>query len=165
MAPEAHGLTDVTDPDDRPGVLAPPPLVYLAALVAGVALHLFLPLTLRVPTYARWLGVGLVVVAVALAVSARTTFTRAGTNVNPYLPATALVTSGPFRFSRNPMYVAMAIALAGLALWTRIGWILILLPVAVAVLHLGVVRREERYLARKFGADYEAYRARVRRYV
>ena len=155
----------MTDPSDRPGVIALPPLIYLAALVAGLLLHLLFPVPLRFPVMVRWVGAGLVIAGFALAIAARATFEKAGTNVNPSLPAIAVVTAGPYRFTRNPMYVSLAVAFVGLALLTRVGWLLILLPFVLALMHWGVVRREERYLARKFGGEYQAYRIRVRRYL
>ena len=149
---------------DRPGVLALPPLIYLATVGAGLILHWLLPLVMPLPAAMRWAGAGLVLAGFILAGVARTAFARAGTNVNPTQPAIVLVTSGPYGFSRNPMYIALAMIFIGLTLLTRVGWLLILLPVVVAIMHWGVVLREERYLASKFGIEYETYFARVRRY-
>ena len=149
---------------DRPGVIAPPPLIYLAALVVGMVAQMLQPLILPVPPVARWLGGALALAAVAVGVTARNAFASAGTSVNPYQPATSLVTAGPFRFSRNPICVGMTTLYAGGLLMMRNGWMLILLPILLVLMHLGVVLREERYLGKKFGADYAAYRAKVRRY-
>ena len=161
----AHGKALVTELRDRPGVLILPPLLYLATIVVGLLLHWMVPLVMPLPTIVRWAGGVLIAVSFALAISARQVFARAGTNVNPMEPTTALVRSGPFRWTRNPMYVSMNGALVGIALATRIGWFLILLPVTFAILHWGVVLREERYLTRKFGSEYHEYRAAVRRYL
>ena len=155
----------MADTSDRPGVFAPPPLIYLVALVMGIVAQMLQPWILPVPMVVRWLGGALAIAAVALGVTARATFVRAGTHVNPYQPATCLVTHGPFRFSRNPMYVAMTMLYAGATLMLRNGWLLVLLPVLMVLMHVAVVLREERYLGKKFGADYEAYCARVRRYL
>ena len=91
--------------------------------------------------------------------------TAAGTNVNPTLPTTAIVSSGPFRFSRNPLYVALNLFYVGISLvintwWGAVVWVPLLL-----VMHFGVILREERYLDRKFGEPYREYRAKVRRYL
>ena len=155
----------MTDPSDKPNVVALPPLIYLAALVGAFVMNALLPLRLPVGTLVRWAGVGLMVAAVGLAISARRAFTRAGTNVNPMQPATAIVASGPYRWTRNPMYAGMTALLVGFSLATRMAWALILLAPVLAIMHWGVVLREERYLTRKFGAEYEAYRAQVRRYL
>jgi protein-S-isoprenylcysteine O-methyltransferase Ste14 len=162
---QERGSIESAPAADRPGVIALPPLIYLAALIAGVLLQRVLPLTLPVPTAARWAGGALIAAGVALGIAGRAAFARAGTNANPMEPATALVTSGLYQRTRNPMYVGMTLLLVGLALAVRSGWLLVVLAPVLAVMHWGVVRREERYLARKFGAEYEAYRARVRRYL
>jgi protein-S-isoprenylcysteine O-methyltransferase Ste14 len=89
----------------------------------------------------------------------------AGTNVNPALPTTTIVTSGPFRFCRNPLYGALTLIYLGLtfAFNTWLGMVL-LVPLLV-IMHFGVVLREERYLEHKFGEAYRLYRSRVRRYL
>jgi len=150
---------------DHPGVIALPPLIYLAAIIVGALLHWFRPLPIAVPALWRWVAAAVIVACVAYATWARVTFTRAGTNVNPTQPALVLVEAGPFRSSRNPMYVAMAIALCALGFATRVGWYFVLLALVLALMHWGVVLREERYLSRTFGAPYDEYRKRVRRYL
>ena len=90
---------------------------------------------------------------------------RAGTNVNPTLPSTVLVATGPFLFSRNPLYVALTLMYVGLALLANALWVLVSMIPVLVVMHYGVVRREERYLEAKFGDAYREYRSRVRRYV
>ena len=150
---------------DRPGVIVVPPLLYLAALVLGMLMNWAFPWPLPGGIVVRLIGVVVVALGIWVAWVARGEFDRAGTNVNPIHPATTIVTSGPFRWSRNPMYVAMAVAWIGLALATRTGWFLFLLPLLLAVMHWGVILREERYLERKFGALYTEYKQRVRRYI
>ena len=150
---------------DRPGVLVLPPILYFGALLLGTGLEFLRNWDLPVPTAVRWIA-GLVgVAAFALGLRARGAFERAGTNVNPTQPATVLVAGGPFRFSRNPMYVSMTICLVAIAIATRVAWFLVLLVPVLALMHWGVVLREERYLSGKFGAPYDEYRRRVRRYV
>lgn len=150
---------------DRPGVIALPPLIYLVTIVLAFVLALLIPLRLSIPVVIRWVAGIIVVAGMGVAVVGRRAFERAGTNVNPMEPSTKLVLSGPYRFTRNPMYVGMAIATVALAVATVNGWLLILLVPTWAVMHWGVILREERYLTRKFGAEYEAYRRRVRRYL
>lgn len=150
---------------DNPGVIALPPLIFLVAIVVGALIHWIRPLTIPVPTLWRWVAGAVIAGCVAFAMWARVTFTRAGTNVNPNLPSLVIVESGPYRITRNPMYVAMTIALGALAFATRVGWYLVLLVPVSALLYWGVILREERYLSAKFGAPYDAYRQRVRRYL
>jgi protein-S-isoprenylcysteine O-methyltransferase Ste14 len=153
---------------DIPGVLAPPPLIYLAGLALGlVAGRLwplrFVPDSLR---RLRWsLGGSLALGGLGLAGWAVRTMYRAGTHPEPNKPVTALVTEGPFRLSRNPIYLGFTVAYLGLALLLDALWSLLLLPAVLAVMVRGVIAREEAYLERRFGERYRAYRARVRRWI
>jgi len=107
----------------------------------------------------------LIGLAVALAVWGRRAMARADTDPNPRHPATALVVDGPFRHSRNPLYISLTVFYVGLTLAVNTLWPLVLLPIVLVVIQRGVVEREERYLERKFGEAYRIYRARVRRWV
>jgi protein-S-isoprenylcysteine O-methyltransferase Ste14 len=145
--------------------VARPPLLYLAALLAALALRWFWPLPIFARTLALALGIALAVLSIAFAIWGRRTMEAAGTNVNPTLPTTALVTSGPFRFTRNPLYVALTLFYSGLTVAFDTWWGLVLLIPLLLVMHFGVVLREERYLEQKFGETYRQYRSAVRRYL
>jgi protein-S-isoprenylcysteine O-methyltransferase Ste14 len=153
---------------DRPdvaGVIAPPPLIYAAAFGAGLLLDRLASLpTVRLPGQ-RALGAGLLLGGLGLSAWGFVTMRRAGTPVIPTEPTTALVSEGPFRYTRNPGYLGMAIAYKGLALTLGRFGPLLCLPGAVAVMEWGVIGREERYLERKFGPAYRAYRAAVPRWL
>jgi protein-S-isoprenylcysteine O-methyltransferase Ste14 len=150
---------------DTAGVVAPPPLIYVAGLAVGFALEALLPGS-SVPTAVQWgLGGVLVVAGVALLLSFNTAFSRKGTAVEPWKPTTAIVTTGPYRVTRNPAYLGMALVYAGVALMSDALWVLAPLPVVLAIVDRGVIAREERYLERKFGQEYVDYKARVRRWV
>lgn len=153
------------DPTDRPGVVAPPPAIYAAGILAGLALHWLLPIPLLRVAPARAAGMVLVVMSVAWIVLAEREFRKHQTSINPYRPSTALIESGPFRRSRNPVYVGLTGIQLGIALWVSSLWVLLALGPVLAVMRRGVVEREERYLARKFGAAYEGYRNRVPRWI
>jgi protein-S-isoprenylcysteine O-methyltransferase Ste14 len=149
---------------DHPGVILPPPLIYLLGFITSLALNRRWPLPIIHGAAGRWAGLLLVVLAIALALFARSAMRRAGTNINPYKPTSTIVTSGPFRCSRNPLYVALTVLFVGLTFLSNTWWgVLLLLPIAV-VMHWGVVLREERYLKKKFGVSYIEYRNTVRRY-
>jgi len=90
---------------------------------------------------------------------------RAGTNVDPTQPATVLVVDGPFKYTRNPLYLSLTLLYAGIAILVNSLWTMLLLPVVLVVMRKGVVDREERYLARKFGEQYLRYKASVRRWI
>jgi len=150
---------------DNPGVVAMPPFLYGGAFL----LVLLLRALWRLPIVERgsllWPGLALVVVALGIAIWGRRTMVAAGTNVRPTQPATTIVTSGPFRFSRNPLYCALTLLYLGLTAIVNTWWGVIVLAPLLAVMHVGVVLREERYLERKFGEPYRQYRGRVRRYL
>ena len=152
---------------DTPGVIAPPPLLFLGALAVGAALDFgLLRVSTGLPGSIRF-GAGAVVTAAAigLAAGALLRFHRAGTAAEPWRPSTALVTDGVYRFTRNPMYLALALLYFGLALAMDSVVALVLLPPLLALVQVGVVSREERYLEGKFGDEYRRYRARVRRWL
>jgi protein-S-isoprenylcysteine O-methyltransferase Ste14 len=150
---------------DAPGVLVFPPALFVGTLVLGLVLHWVRPVSLLPPLAARLAGLVVLVLSWWLVHSAEAAMKRAGTNVRPDQPSLAIVTDGPFRFSRNPMYLATTGLYLGITLLVNTPWPLALLPPMLLVLHWGVVRREERYLEAKFGEPYQAYKSRVRRWV
>ncbi|MGD0946271.1 MAG: isoprenylcysteine carboxylmethyltransferase family protein [Candidatus Binatia bacterium] len=117
------------------------------------------------PLPARLLGAALLLASIALARSAQGTMKRAGTNVRPDQPSLHLVTDGPFRYRRNPLYLSTLGLYGGVTLLVDALWPVVLLIPLVAVLRWGVIAREERYLEHKFGDEYRAYKARVRRWL
>jgi protein-S-isoprenylcysteine O-methyltransferase Ste14 len=147
------------------GVIAPPPLIYLGGLAAGFALDAALPSPELPGAVAVPLGGALVATGVALAGSFAAAFRRAGTPVDPYRTTTSIVTTGPYKLTRNPAYVGMASAYVGIALLARKPWALATLVPTVALIDRGVIAREERYLTRRFGDEYRAYTTRVRRWL
>jgi len=153
---------------DTAGVIAPPPLIGLAAVVLGLALDRLLPayvLTVLLSLSERILIGGFVMAAgFALALPAVFAFRRAGTHVEPWKPSSALVTDGVFRRLRNPMYVGATLLLAGFAILFASDWTLVMTVGFAAIVHFGVVKREERYLETKFGNAYRNYTAQVPRY-
>ena len=152
----------------HPGVRFPPPLLFVAAALAGVLLHRQWPLPILDggrTTATLVLGWVLVADGLALIAWGITTFVRAQTKVFPNQPASRIVDNGPFRFTRNPMYVGFTAAYLGGALLANTFWMPLLLPLVLWALYAFVIRREERYLESAFGVDYDAYRARVRRWL
>ena len=161
-------VTNEADPhpeSDIAGVIAPPPLIYLAGLAVGFVLEALLP-GASVPAAVRRVGGGVLVLAgVALLAAFSRAFGRKGTATEPWKPTTAIVTSGPYRHTRNPGYLGMALIYGGIALLAGALWVLTPLPVVLAVIDRAVIAREERYLERKFGREYLDYKAGVRRWV
>ena len=155
-------------PRDNPRVIAPPPLIALAALLLGLALDWLLPSFILRGIFWFWtrlmIGAILIAAGTTLAIFAVRSFRRAGTNVEPWKPALTLVTSGIFAWIRNPMYLALIVLVAGIAISLGSDWMLVLVVPAALILHFGVVKREERYLETKFGESYRSYTHRVPRY-
>ncbi len=158
----------MTEPRDAAAVRFPPPLIPLATILLGGLLDRALPIDLgfELPAPIRY-GVGGLVVTVALTLAgwAIAHFRRSGQNEKPWTPTTAIVGAGPYRFTRNPMYLGLAFLYSAVALWFDHGWPLLFLPIAVFVIQTRVIVREERYLERRFGEEYSAYRRRVRRWL
>jgi protein-S-isoprenylcysteine O-methyltransferase Ste14 len=151
--------------EDTAGVIAPPPLVFLAGLIVGFGLEALLP-GADLPALVEWgLGGLLVLGGLGLLLWFNTSFSRKGTAVEPWKPTTAIVTTGPYRFTRNPAYLGMALTYVGIALLSSALWVLVPLPFVLAVIDRGVIAREERYLERKFGEEYVSYKRTVRRWI
>lgn len=151
--------------NDHPGVLVHPPLLYLAGLALLVAAHLLMPLTILSSQALRIPGIVVALMGAILLVWGRRTMVAAGTNVNPGKPSLAIVDGGPFRFTRNPLYVSISLIFLGATLFLNEWAGIALLTVLLLIMHFGVVRREERYLDVKFGQVYRDYRSRVRRWI
>jgi protein-S-isoprenylcysteine O-methyltransferase Ste14 len=142
-----------------------PPLIYLTSLISGALIHLAMPVPFLPRTLAMPVGVPLVAAAIALFAYSVARFRAAGTPVPARKPTTAIVRAGPYRFSRNPIYLAFCLFQLGIAIWVNGVWLLATLVAAVALTNYVVIRREEQYLERKFGAQYLDYKASVRRWL
>ncbi len=150
---------------DTPGVMVPPPLLYAGTFLAVLVLRAVRPLPLFAHGGGLWVGLALAIASLGFGFWGRAAMISAGTHVDPRKPTTAIVDTGAFRYTRNPLYVGMAAVYLGLTLCANTFWGLILLVPVALVMHHGVILREERYLETKFGDMYRAYCARVRRYV
>jgi protein-S-isoprenylcysteine O-methyltransferase Ste14 len=140
-------------------------LLFAIPFASGVLLQLLVPIHVLPHRPALALGAVVTALSVAQAVAAAAAMRRARTEINPMRPTTALVTTGPFRYTRNPLYVSLTGLYSGVALLLNALWPLLLVPVVLLVVQRGVIEREEAYLERKFGDAYRAYRARVRRWL
>jgi protein-S-isoprenylcysteine O-methyltransferase Ste14 len=159
------GAAAASDESEAPGVIAPPPLIYLAGLATGFILEALLPSASLSPAVTWPVGGAFVVAGLALARSFFRALHSANTPVSPYSPSTALVTTGPYRLSRNPGYLGMALGYAGIAILSGALWALVPLVPTLFLIDRGVIRREERHLERRFGEQYLRYRGRTRRWI
>ena len=147
------------------GVVMRPPFLYGGGFIVVLVLRWLWPLPIVGHGGPLWAALAVAVVGVAIIMLGRRTLVAAGTNVDPMLPTMAIVTTGPYRFSRNPIYVGLTLLYLGLASAFNTWWAFIVLAPVLAIMHLGVVRREERYLEQKFREPYRQFRSRVRRYL
>ena len=151
---------------DNAGVIAPPPLIYIGVLAIALAIDWLV----AGPSLGMSYGLRMLLAAIlllpgaALLFAAGARFSAAKTSIPPWRPSTALVTTGIYRYTRNPMYLGMALAYVALSLFADSLIAVLALPVALAVMHYGVIQREERYLEGKFGDAYRAYMQVVRRW-
>lgn len=152
----------------HPGVKFPPPTLFVAGIAAAWLLGMLVPLRL-VPRSARDIvqavGTAVLLLGIVVVMWGLVTFVRARTAIIPHYPATRIVSHGPYRFTRNPMYLGMTLAYVGLAMVLNWAWPLLLLPLVLWSLTSLVIRREERYLGHAFGDEYLAYKRRVRRWI
>lgn len=161
-------MSSAVDGQKTSGVVFPPPFYYLIGIGAGVLLSRFYPKDLVPAEYLFFVRIAAAVViflAILLAASAILKFKRAGTNVQPIKPTLALVTAGPYRFTRNPMYLGLALAGFGIAMGLNMAWAIVGNIVAMVCIDRIVILKEERYLESKFGGDYLLFKRRVRRWL
>jgi protein-S-isoprenylcysteine O-methyltransferase Ste14 len=153
------------DEQDKAGVIAPPPLIYLGALLFGLLLNRRFPMVFLPHRIARGLGWPLLGGGVVLLGWFEQAMRQADTPTSPYKPVSHIATEGPFRYTRNPGYLSMATIYTGIATRANALWAILVLPVALLMIQRGVIEREERYLEGKFGEEYLSYKARVRRWM
>ena len=147
------------------GVIFPPPLIYLLFLAAAWLLDAMLPIALPQTLWTRYIGWGLIDAGVLLMLWAALLMLWRKTTVNPYGKPAKLLEEGPFRFSRNPIYLADSLIYGGIALLWGSRWPWLLLPLVILTMQRGVIVHEERLLGQLFGDDYRAYCTRVRRWL
>jgi protein-S-isoprenylcysteine O-methyltransferase Ste14 len=155
----------MADDQDNPGIKVPPPLIYLLPLVLGLILDRRAHVPFLPRRVGRIIGWPLVGCGALLGGWFRKTMREADAPVRTDRPVPRLTTDGPFHYSRNPAYLGLAMIYAGIAALRNAVWAILLLPLVLYVIQREVIGREERYLERTFGEEYQAYKARVRRWV
>jgi len=156
-----------TPVDDKhgPGIRLHPPIIYAISILAGIGLNNFWPLAMPYGLHNRIYGVILIAVATLLAAWSLFEFHKADTDVRPDKPDSTLLTSGPYQFTRNPLYIVLTLAQLTVAIWLNNLWILLLAIPSVIVISLYAIAREERYLETLFGQQYLDYKKQVRRWL
>jgi protein-S-isoprenylcysteine O-methyltransferase Ste14 len=156
------------DKPDRARIIAPPPLIGVVCIALGFLAKRFLfplPLLAAKSDLEISIGAALVAFAIVIVASCRRAFIERGTHPNPYTPTKAIVTTGAYRFSRNPIYIAFLIVVLAFVFFTNSLWFIGSAVLTFLLLQFGVVTREEIYLHGKFGAEYDDYCRRVRRWI
>jgi len=160
-------MTELEAAERGADVRFPPPLVFLISILSGIALRFALaPISVSAhSSLLRWAGAAIAVGGLGMGLPARSLFRRTGQDPKPWAPSPELVLTGPFRFTRHPMYVGLMFVQLGFGLLFNNLWISVLAPVSLLAVHFTAVLPEERYLAEKFGQSYQDYQRRVRRYL
>jgi len=147
-------------------IIAPPPKIYLSAMLIGLAIHLVVEESvLQFNSLSLVPGLFLFLISTFGARWSFTTMKKVGTTASPYKKSDKLIVSGPFQYSRNPIYLAMTTMYVGGALIIGSIWVLLMLVPLLILMHWGVIFREEEYLSLQFGDAYSAYKSNVRRWV
>jgi protein-S-isoprenylcysteine O-methyltransferase Ste14 len=150
---------------DRPRMNIIPPVYFLASLCIGIGLNQVLP-TVNIPdVMGVSIGAGLIVLSILLAMWALIWFKRVNTPIDVRKPTTMIVTTGPYRISRNPLYLSSLMFITGFGLVGNFFWILLIMPLLILVINYAVINKEEQYLENKFGYAYIQYKASVRRWL
>jgi protein-S-isoprenylcysteine O-methyltransferase Ste14 len=150
---------------DNPGVLIPPP-AYIAAVIAlAFGLDIMWPIHLEYQSALVWMGYSIVLASIVILLLCAWQFHRHATDIRPHKPATCMIKAGPYRYSRNPIYLCFLLLQLGYGLAVLQVWTLLLLPVSYLVLRYHVIAREEAYLGRIFGAKYLQFCTEVRRWL
>jgi protein-S-isoprenylcysteine O-methyltransferase Ste14 len=155
----------MTHPDHGPGIIVPPPLIYIIGFLLAYAMNGFYPIPMFGPPLSIVLALIAVTPSAVLGLWSLLEFWRAKTNPLPHKPSSSLVIIGPYRITRNPMYVSLTLFYISLGFLLGISWTFVFLPAVILVMHYYIIRREESYLESRFGEQYQAYKQQVRRWL
>ncbi|MBI1755074.1 isoprenylcysteine carboxylmethyltransferase family protein [Candidatus Azambacteria bacterium] len=158
-------MNKIITSSDSPQVIAPPPSIYLIGIGIGVVLDWLKPLPFLAENVVVPPGAVIIAISVIFIVAAFREFIKAKTNIDVRKPTTSIVSAGPYRFSRNPIYLSMTLLTIGIAVLANTLWIFVMLVPILFTIQFGVIMREEAYLTKKFGEEYLRYKARVRRWI
>lgn len=150
---------------DKSGAIASPALVYPIPLLSGLILQHVYPIQLLSYPFTWGIGSLLLLIGIILGTWAVKTFINEGTNIDIHKPALKIIEKGPYKITRNPMYLSLTIFYFSIAFFSNAAWIILIWPIPLLIIQLGVIKREERYLEKKFGSKYLTYKKKVRRWI
>ena len=153
------------DNNDHPGVKLPPPLVFIGLGVVGVGLQYVIPLSIGIDTPANYLGIGVIIVSIAGIGFLFKLFKRYETEIEPWKTTSNIITTGPYKYSRNPVYIFLCGVPIGLGIIFNTYWALFAFIPALIIVYYTAVKKEEKYLETKFGQDYLDYKTKIRRWL
>ncbi|MGD0276843.1 MAG: isoprenylcysteine carboxylmethyltransferase family protein [Syntrophales bacterium] len=155
----------MTPPDNGPEIIIPPPLIYLIGFLFAYAMNGFYPIPMFGPPLSIVLALIAATPSAVLGMWSLMEFWHTRTNPLPHKPASTLVIIGPYRITRNPMYVSLTLLYVGFGFLLGILWTFVFLPAVIFVMHYYIVRREESYLESRFGEQYQTYKQQVHRWL
>jgi protein-S-isoprenylcysteine O-methyltransferase Ste14 len=158
-------VNSTADDKHGPGIRLHPPIIYAISILTGIGLNNFWPLLMPYDLHNRSYGITLIVIALLLAAWSLYQFYKGDTDVRPDKPDSSLLTSGPYRFTRNPLYIVLTLVQLTAAIWLNNLWIALHAIPSVIVITRYAIAREERYLEALFGQQYADYKKRVRRWL
>jgi protein-S-isoprenylcysteine O-methyltransferase Ste14 len=161
----SRSVTQPTGYVPHPGVRVPAPLIHTVFLSIGLALRAHSRWTLMDQTVAMWIGCLIVTSVGTFSLVSAYQFARTGTSMLPFRPSRHLITDGPYEVSRNPIYLSLVLIHLGVGIWINSGWVVASALPCILILDRWMIVREEHYLRQRFGAEYHAYAARVRRWI
>jgi protein-S-isoprenylcysteine O-methyltransferase Ste14 len=151
--------------NDHAQVVVNPFVIYITLGLCAVLIQRLLPIPFLSQPSASLMGLIVMIISFIFGLPAMMNMLAAKTTPNPHRPTTTLVFSGPYRFSRNPMYIGLTLLYTGLMTYLQLTWGLILLPIVIWLISIWVIVPEEKYLEQKFGAEYLNYKTTVRRWI
>ncbi|MGY8813898.1 MAG: methyltransferase family protein [Gammaproteobacteria bacterium] len=155
-----------SDKDEKgAAVRFPPPLIFILLILLAYEIHYFYPVNLGVVIGLKYAGVVIVLFALGLIFYISRIFTKVETNIEPWKPTTTIISTGLFAYSRNPIYVAFCLVPIGMGIFLNSFWVLCSFLPSAFIVNFVVVKKEEAYLEKKFGAEYQQYKNRVRRWL
>ncbi len=156
---------DNTNDEKGAAVKFPPPLIFLSVIFFSYVLHYFWPIGIADVLFHKYIGIIILGLGISIVIIGKNTFSRAQTNIEPWKPTKKIITTGIYKYSRNPIYLALCVMQVGIGIIVNSLWMIISLAISVALVYHTAIKKEEIYLAAKFGDEYKIFKNKVRRWL